>query len=39
MKMVFDEKYYSVYDSDPAASKGRLEPIIEKSEMTHSMNS
>ena len=32
MKLVFDEKYYTVYTRDPAAEKGRLEPTIRKIE-------
>ncbi len=30
MKIVFHEKFFDVYTSDPAASRGRLEPIIDE---------
>lgn len=30
MKIIFHEKFYEVYTSDPAAAAGRLEPIIEE---------
>jgi acetoin utilization deacetylase AcuC-like enzyme len=30
MKLVFDEKYFDVYDTDPAAEAGRLEPTYER---------
>ena len=30
MKVVFHEKYFEVYASDPAASKGRLEPTVDR---------
>lgn len=29
MKFIFNEKFYEEYDSDPAASTGRLEPTIQ----------
>lgn len=30
MKIVFSKEFYKVYESDPAASGGRLEPIVEQ---------
>ncbi|MBN2154731.1 MAG: histone deacetylase family protein [Candidatus Lokiarchaeota archaeon] len=30
MKVIFHEDFYNVYESDPAAAAGRLEPIVRK---------
>ena len=30
MKLIFSEKFYTVYARDPAAERGRLEPTVNK---------